>query len=335
MTLPYNSENVTDTENPSQSPCPPFGPETTSPPNPPTSTAPSTPTVPSPSSPSKSTSPPSSALVVPLDLIDVPDPSGGRLEPDPSTIARLADTIAQIGLINPITVKPNGNRYTLVAGRRRFAAIQKLGWLTVPIRPLELSDTGAARVCAAENIARSNLSPVEEAVLLQPLVENDPNGIDGAAAALGRTREWIDSRLELLTWPESLAVAIHDRKISMTAAKLLARIPDDALREQRIRDATLHGINARTASLWLQLAMNPEPTQSEMSLNLSPNPQPQISTKTFVVCVRCEKSLEIELTRPTRICHQCLSQLAPNFPQPPDPEPLPTPPELPPTHDHP
>lgn len=282
------------------------------------------------SSPSTPTTQPLQDRAVPLELIDTPDPSGGRLEPDQETIGHLADAIAQIGLINPVTVRTNGARFTLVAGRRRLAAVKKLGWLTIPVRLLTLSDQGAQRVCAAENMTRSNLSAVEEAILLKPLVDNDVAGIDGVAAALGRSRAWIDSRLELLAWPESLACAVHNKQVSLAAARFLARIPDDALREQRIRDAVNHGINARTASLWLQYAMTPDTQEADPSLFSSPQGFPDLSAKTYVTCVRCQRSLELQHTRPTRICHDCLSELAPTFPKPPQREEIPTPPDLPP-----
>lgn len=335
MTQPHNSENATDMAGPSRSPSHPSGHASTSSEPPLTSNAPSMQTNPLHYCPSTSTSPPSPPHALPLNLLDIPDPAGGRLEPDPASIARLANSLAQLGLLNPITVQPNGPRFTVVAGRRRLAAAKKLGWTHISATHITGTDATIAAATAAENIARSNLTPVEEALLLQPLVEHDPNGIDGVASALGRTRNWIDSRLELLDWPESLAIAIHAHKISMAAARLLARIPDPELREQRIRDAINHGINARTASLWLQFAMTPELTESEMSQNSAPHSHSPITTKTFVVCVRCERELELEQTRPTRICHECLSQLAPSFPQQPQHEEIPTPPDLPSATDHP
>lgn len=285
--------------------------------------------------PSTATPLPSPDRVVSVDLLDVPDSTGGRLEPDPATIARLADSLALLGLLNPITVQANGDRYTVVAGRRRLAAAKKLGWTAIAVTHFSGSAFNATAATAAENIARSNLTPVEEALLLKPLVENDPAGIDGAAAALGRSRAWIDSRLELLAWPESLAVAVHEKKISMSAARFLARIPDDSVREQRIKDGVNHGINARTASLWLQYAMNPDPDETAMSVNSGADSYTRVETKTFVTCIRCEQSVEIEITRPTRICQTCLSQLAPGFPQQPQAEEIPTPPDLPPAQEDP
>ncbi len=250
-----------------------------------------------------------------LTQINIPDPTNGRLELDQDAVQNLAQSIAADGLLNPITVTRLGNTYTLVAGRRRLAAVARLGWIEIPC--IVQTDDGDRTDYATlvENTARLQLSPVEEGAQLARILANEPGGVEVIARRIGKRVEWILDRLDMQEWPDELLDAVHRRKISMGAGKHLARIEPPELRTQRIRDAVLNGISARTASLWRQ--------DAEMYGNAAPPPPPpdgpptasQYQTTTEAYCFVCASYRPLDQTTQVRICSACSQELA-QTPQP-------------------
>jgi ParB/RepB/Spo0J family partition protein len=221
----------------------------------------------------------------------------------------LADNIAQVGLINPPTVREVPAGYELVAGHRRLRAIKLLGWHLIPVNVRDADDLETAAITASENLQRSNLSAMEEAEQLDVLVNTHPNAVEGVAGQLGRSVSWILDRLDLLTWPTSLQAAIHAKRISIGAAKHLARIPDSDLRELRIKHAVDHGCNAATASLWLQDAIASQSPPENVSHPGTEIPPDRILTETTAICFLCSNRVELHQTASRRLCLDCLTTI--------------------------
>jgi ParB/RepB/Spo0J family partition protein len=269
----------------------------------------------------------------------VPDPTNGRAAVDRARVTALAHAIQTQGLINPITLRRNGTTYELVAGLHRIHAYTQLGKSAIPATIHKMTERTAGTARLAENVHRSNLTPIEEAQQLHPLVEAHEQGTIGVAAALGVTATWIEDRLELLTYPASLIEALHERRISLKAAGALVRITPENLRNEYIYHAIQHGITARTAALWLQQSQDHDRPQATLSENLSAYPQETVLTTTTATCIRCERTTPLENTRPVRICGDCLAAMAdpPVHPPPGPREPIapptanehPTPPQPP------
>jgi len=311
-----NSARPSDSATPGPSPCPPPGLGATSTPPDPTSLCNSPTTAPSLSHRYSASPQPMQVREIPISAIDPPPHCTHPRDIDPAHVDRLAKSIAHLGLLQPIAITPNGLRYTLVAGQHRLAAVQQLHWLTITAHVLNLSDILANAAALADNVTRSALSPVQEALALAPLVEQHPNGTEGVAADTGRSRAWVEDRLEILTWPDSLIAALDARKIPLAAAKILARIADPQTRETRVRDAILNGINARTASLWLQASKTLQQDHSNMSETSVPGARPLTETHTTVRCFVCREMIDLTRVTSTNVCHRCLTELA--NPPPPD-----------------
>jgi len=262
---------------------------------------------------SSATSPkPSSAgtfKLIPIASLDLDHERNARLERNPEAIRRLRDQIATSGLINPITVRLVGERYRLLAGLNRLEAYKLLQHTEIPAHVVTTDDTGASIIRLTENLTRTNLTPVEEAAQLHDLVEATPGGVDSVAATIGRPVSWVLDRLEILDWDVELQQAVHDKKISASAAKRLARIADPESRRNYIRQATTHGINTRTAALWLQDANSlsqPEPDLSEKS---TINPISQNPPETRIQCFTCGTKYNIQETYPVRLCSSCIKTI--------------------------
>lgn len=247
--------------------------------------------------------------LVPLGMILVVDDRNGRATLDIDHAKDLAEQIRKDGLLHPITLRPQADRFELIAGRHRLEAFRILGWTHAPawIKDVDDYQTGVLRL--SENVTRSQLSPAEEAWQLAGLLEHTPGGVDELAVRTGRNVNWILDRLEMADWPDSLMQAIHHGKVSLAAAKSLVRIPDLELRELRINDAARSGINARTAALWLQQAMGDAPPDSEVSENWCQTPNSENGIRSFQNCFCCRRSVELESVRSVRVCVDCVGDL--------------------------
>jgi len=252
------------------------------------------------------------ASALPLD-IDGRDhrlrPNNARTTPPDERIATLANNIQQIGLLNPITVRPLGNGYELVAGLGRLLAVRSLGWPEIPANVRPGNDTDSALARLSENVIRSNITPVEEAMQLHTLVEADDQGTIGVAIQLGRSQSWVEDRLDILTWPANLIAHVHEHRISLAAAKHLARISDPVTQTMYINDAARNGISARTAAQWRASANadagdGPDPPDFSVGTPISP-----VQTTTFAICFCCRQPKSIDETRAARICSDCALQL--------------------------
>jgi ParB/RepB/Spo0J family partition protein len=300
-------------DTPTHLPSPRAGSAPTSTPSALTSCSPSTPTPPSQSITTSQPTSPQTLHQIPLDQIDLHHQTNHRLDPDPDAIRRLAANIAANGLINPITVTPNGARYHLIAGYHRLRAHQHLGLPTITATVVNADDTKAASLRLAENLARTNLSPLEEACQLNDLVQTHPAGVDGVAALTARSTSWILDRLELLSWHPELQRATHERKISLAVAKRLARLPTEQALLYYLQHALTHGINARTAALWLQDANRATLDQPPASEKSAQNPTNETQQPTLVHCFACGQPTQIIDTLPLRFCHPCATALQREF----------------------
>ena len=249
------------------------------------------------------------ATLIPLTNIRFRDQNNGRAAVDPRRVQELADALAGEPLLHPVTLRSTPAGLTLVAGRHRLAAFQKLGRHTIPAVILDLDDATEAQLRLSENLQRVTLSPVEQARQLAELVELRDQGVDAVASRLGRSVDWILDRLEILTWPDQLIAAVHTKHIPLAAAKLLARIQPDELRAQRIEDARHHGCSTATARLWLQTAHRDAPHAPPPPVFSSPEAIYRTETTVKVVCFGCTELQPIESTQLVRCCNDCLSSI--------------------------
>jgi ParB/RepB/Spo0J family partition protein len=155
---------------------------------------------------------------VPLDLIDVGE---NVRELDQAHVEALASSIALRGLINPLTVRPEGERFSLVAGNHRYAACRKLG-----LDPVEVTlrdQEGSSADSAAENVVRKQLSPLEEARAVAHMLDEGYT-IDGAATVLGWSRGLVSARAKILDLPETAQQLIGSGELPVSAVATLTKI---------------------------------------------------------------------------------------------------------------
>lgn len=190
-----------------------------------------------------------------IDQIDIP-PILMRDEEDTEGIAELAQDIVANGLINAITTRPQGERYELVAGRRRVKAHIFLGRATIRAVVRELTDEEAFAVMAAENFLRKDLDPVDEALFCAKLLESGKLQVQDVARIVRQSADWVEARMDILTYPEYLIAYIKQRKISLGVAKYLGAITDEIYRSMYVEQAVNFGTTVLQAEyVWRQWSM--------------------------------------------------------------------------------
>ena len=250
---------------------------------------------------------PNETLTVRIAAIHIADNNNGRAILDPRRIAELADALAHEPLLHPITLRRSASGLSLISGRHRIAAFLKLGRTEIPALVLDVDDVTEASLRLSENLQRVQLSPVEQARQLAELVALNDQGVEAVATKLGRSVDWILDRLDILTWPDELVHHVHTKKITLTTARILARIRPEAIQEMRIQDAALNGCSARTANYWLQTAHRDDPNAPPPPVFSSQDAIYRTETITRVICAGCNDLALLSETQLVRWCNSCLS----------------------------
>ena len=154
----------------------------------------------------------------------VPNPTQPRTEFDEEALEELADSIRQLGLIQPITVKRDGEKYIIISGERRWRASERAGLESIPAYIREVDDTTLHAMALVENIQREDLNAIEISLGMQRLVEECGLTQEALAERLGKKRSTVANYLRLLNLPEEIQFAIKGGLISMGHAKAIASV---------------------------------------------------------------------------------------------------------------
>ena len=177
----------------------------------------------------------------------------GRIRPNPSqprtrfteeSIAELADSIAERGVLQPILVRPVDDGYEIVAGERRWRAAQKAQQHTIPAIIREFDDSTTAEIALIENVQREDLNPLEEAEGYRQLIETFGHGQEEVARLVHKSRSHVTNLLRLLTLPEYVRQSLLQGDISMGHARAVAAAEDP---EALTREIVAKGLSVRQA----------------------------------------------------------------------------------------
>lgn len=141
---------------------------------------------------------------------------------DDASIAELADSIRQHGLIQPVVVRQIGTGYQLVAGERRWRACRMLGLSEIPAIIKDFSDSETAQIALIENIQREDLNPIEEAAAFRSLMDEYSMTQEELSKAVGKSRSSIANSVRLLNLPEPIVEMLRKRELSVGQAKAIS-----------------------------------------------------------------------------------------------------------------
>lgn len=148
-------------------------------------------------------------------------------------INELAQTIHTHGIIQPIVLREyEKGKYEIIAGERRWRAVTKLGWDTIPAIIKDFNDTETASVALIENLQREELSPLEEAIAYARLLDLHNLTQEALAQRLGKGQSTIANKLRLLKLPEVIQEALLQKQITERHARALIPLKEAELQEK-------------------------------------------------------------------------------------------------------
>ncbi|MBR7081816.1 MAG: ParB/RepB/Spo0J family partition protein [Oscillospiraceae bacterium] len=165
---------------------------------------------------------------------------------DDDSLAELAESIAEHGIIQPLTVRRlDSGYYQIIAGERRWRASRLAGLKEVPVRVIEADDRKAMELALVENLQREDLNPVEEARGYRRLMDEFGITQENAARTVGKSRPVIANALRRLALPESVLENLEKVVISTSHARLLLELDGDKLREKAAREIVEKSLTVR------------------------------------------------------------------------------------------
>ena len=162
-----------------------------------------------------------------IDIADIiPNPSQPRTQFDEEALDELADSIRQLGVIQPVTVrKADDGKYIIISGERRWRAARRAELKTLPAFIREVDDETLYAMALVENIQRQDLNAIEIALGMQRLIDECHLTQDALSEKVGKKRSSVSNYLRLLKLPDEVQLALKEGLISMGHAKAIAGAP--------------------------------------------------------------------------------------------------------------
>ncbi len=223
---------------------------------------------------------------VELALVDPPDEQL-RADLDPDKLEELARSIGREGLLQPPGLRPVDGRFVVVWGHRRTEACRLLGWRRMPACVVEGDPDQLLVKSAAENLERSDLTPVEEAAAVDRLYQSMGQDVDAVARRINRSRGWVESRLRLLAWPGDVSAAVHQGRLSLAAGAELAAITEDVHRRFLLGHAIEGGATARTCQAWRIAWLQGLPVGDPSVVQVGPSGVQHAPVEAMLPCYCC------------------------------------------------
>jgi ParB family chromosome partitioning protein len=190
---------------------------------------------------------PTQLAELPVDAVH-PNPRQPRRRFEPEATTGLASSIKQQGLLQPIVVRPRqAGGYELIAGERRLRAAREAGLATLPALVREADDRDSLLLALVENVAREQLSPVEEARAYASLVDEFELSLGEVAERVGRSKPSVSNRLRLLELPEEVLWMVARGELTEGHARAVLAVPDHDARKRLAKRIVRDGMSVRAA----------------------------------------------------------------------------------------
>ena len=200
------------------------------------------------------------------------NPNQPRREFDQTALQELADSIAEIGIIQPITLrKLSDDEYQIIAGERRWRAAQLAGLNEVPVIVKDLNDSETLEIALIENLQRENLSAIEEAEGLNRLMNEYAYTQEVIGKVIGKSRSYIANTLRLLGLPEEIKQQVKENKLSAGHARALigcenaVELADKIIKEGlSVREAEALAANSKGINVKNIMPKQPKPVDRDL-----------------------------------------------------------------------
>lgn len=228
----------------------------------------------------------------------LPNPYQPRTHVDEDALTELTASIEASGLLQPVIVRPRNGKFELIAGERRWRAIQRLGWAKIPAVVREVDDKTLLTLALIENLQRDDLTSIDEAAGYQRLGEEFKLPQAEIARLVGRSRSTVTNLLRLLKLPEEVKALVQEGKLSEGHARALLAVEKESELVRLAREAASEGWSVRDTEARAR-GESPAPVAAAAPTN-GPRPRPQQKMATAEVR-RIEDALRKRLGTDARV----------------------------------
>jgi len=172
-------------------------------------------------------------------------------------LRELMSSIKEKGLVQPILVRPRGNKYELIAGERRWRAVKELGQKKIPAMLRDVSDTEALELSLIENIQRQDLNPIEEANAYERLIKEFNLTQDKLSKQIAKDRTSITNSLRLLKLPQAVKEEIIGGRLSAGQARPLLSLKNSRKQEDLCKKIIKERMSVREVESLIQKKLSP------------------------------------------------------------------------------
>ncbi|MFC5384554.1 ParB/RepB/Spo0J family partition protein [Aquamicrobium segne] len=203
---------------------------------------------------------------VPIEFV-APNPRNPRRHFGEAELTDLAQSIREHGIVQPVVVRSapgSTGRYEIIAGERRWRAAQRAGLVEIPVIVREVSDRTALELAIVENVQRSDLNPIEEALGYEQLIEEHSYSQADLGQVIGKSRSHVANTLRLLKLPDVIRDLVVDGSLSAGHARTLVTVEDPVGLARRIIE---EGLSVRQAEA---LAQTPASSSADQKRTAGP-----------------------------------------------------------------
>ena len=182
---------------------------------------------------------------IPLSQIEA-NPNQPRREFDAEALQELANSIRELGIITPITLRQvDTSRFQIIAGERRWRASQMVGLQTIPAYIRTINDENVMEMALVENIQREDLNAIEIALAYQHLMDSTGMTQEKVSERVGKSRTAVANYLRLLKLPAQVQMALQNKSIDMGHARALLALDSPAMQIKLFKEVEKNGYSVR------------------------------------------------------------------------------------------
>ena len=212
---------------------------------------------------------------IPLHAIS-PNPNQPRREFDEQALQELANSIREIGIIQPITLRQTGdNQYQIIAGERRWRASQMAGLDTIPAYIRTVEDEGVMEMALVENIQREDLNAIEIALAYEHLAETTGMTQEKISERVGKSRAAVTNYMRLLKLPAQVQMALKNKQIDMGHARALLAIDSPSTQIKLYKEIEKNNYSVRKVEELVHILKSGEDVQTAKKKIQSGNQLPE------------------------------------------------------------
>lgn len=246
--------------------------------------------------------------LIPLNIIDDPE-APMRDDLTPESVGDLVSSIKQVGLIEPVVVRPKKNRFEVIAGHRRLLACKIVPLPEVPSYVMNVDDASTDQIKLHENFYRKDIDPIEEGRFLVHMRDKYNYSLTELAKVVGMSESYVKQRVAIFDYPDDILVALKESVINFSVARELANISDDDVRGMYLTYAVENGVTPAVAAQWRrEWATNQQTGSPDTPKNPDEAPS-SIPIPHSVACAICQESVFLKDAKLLYAHHSCWTKI--------------------------